>query len=95
MPEIRTDLFTAKPMAADDKMPDKTKIPTQSHNIIVPEMNKKIDKTRQILAALIFIDMGPETDDLDNYRRAQKKCFHCSQDTEWGTRQLPYPQRDD
>jgi hypothetical protein len=52
---IRTDLLAANTIATIEKTPAKTNTPAQSHNIIIPETNVMIDRTRQILATLIFI----------------------------------------
>ncbi|HWD94009.1 MAG TPA: hypothetical protein VG938_16885 [Verrucomicrobiae bacterium] len=59
-PVIRTGLFEAKRIAIKAHIPDKTNSPAQSHSIIVPEIENKIDRTRQILAILIFMYHWPD-----------------------------------
>ncbi|HEX4265302.1 MAG TPA: hypothetical protein VH597_13275 [Verrucomicrobiae bacterium] len=44
----------ANTTASKEKIPARTNIPVQSHSTIIPETNKMIDRTRQILAPLIF-----------------------------------------
>jgi hypothetical protein len=83
MPVIWVGLLVPRITAAKDNTADKTYIPEQSHSIMNPEMNKKIDRTRQTLAILFFIlsqqvvrrKTETQINHRDKIRPARSKCF--------------------